>query len=137
MIADNASCIRTFHLRPDEEVNTWDRSSPDWRYRRAEEVANRDCHCILDYDATVWAIVDHFGGLPSERRHQLTQGCSLDWPNLTRIRNDHITRLTVESRLLAYRNIGIVSHLHGYPEQLLKQYCAIFFDLKTITNCTL
>jgi len=128
--------IRTFHRLPDDEVKTWDRPTPDWRFQRAKDIANRDGRHRLRYDATVWAIVDCLGGLPSARRHQLTQGRDLNWPSLIGIRDSYLTRLSVEARLLAYRDVCVVSQIHGYQVELLGQYCDVFFDVFPCLNAS-
>ncbi|QEF97907.1 hypothetical protein Mal15_19530 [Stieleria maiorica] len=100
---------------------------PDWRWRLAVSSAPVT-RTTRRPDAICWHLVDYLASgdewitsLDGTRRFSIRP--------LLAIQNDRLKRLTLESRVLAFRDITVAAEASRVPVQVAHDYCSIFFDV--------
>lgn len=119
---------------PEEQPTPFDRyirksshCDPDWRWQRAAGAASR-CSENRSRDLTIWRLIDALSdGTVWVTDPQNRFRFSIR--SLLGIFHDRFRRLTLESRLLAYRDPALVAKACGITTETVESYCLIFFDV--------
>lgn len=102
---------------------------PDWRWQLAMAYLPVTPTTSLP-DATCWHLVDYLqGGDGKTAKVSLDRSFSLQ--PLLAIHNLRIKRLSLEARILAYRDISLAAKASQIPAQIAQDYCDVFFDVQS------
>ena len=103
------------------------RIKPDWRLQRANEYSVRPHLRAADHFTQILVYV-----ITGDTRRSKYYGDKLAglFQSAFDIRSTRIERLALESRLLAYRDTGLVARHCGIPLELVEVYADAFFDIQ-------
>ena len=113
------------------------RSGADWRWQRAMRIvgAGRAYHSHA-LGSVVWNVVHHFRPILQSHQPKLMGDRTVDVAGAKRIRHERLTRLKLESRILSGLSVSEVAAKMELEESLVRDYCDIFFDVRTSLAAT-
>ncbi|EMI52534.1 hypothetical protein [Rhodopirellula sallentina] len=122
-----ADLERASHRICRRQKNMFD--GPAWRFQNACRIVQNGVPTAIEYDETVWLTVRH---LSNNLICPPPDSCGrrrIDFASLSKIYNDLMRRLEIESRLLARIPIDEVARIMGIDVVDVRDYCAVYFDV--------